>query len=243
MSIRLDHSSHHPQVLTTTATAATSSTLRVLAIERDASSTVTLGLPLLLRELSLGLCLVADAFFTNERAFLVTTPNSRPAPLSSEQGRILSAILAGVDQVSLAIDLNVAPSTIAARSRQALDSIGMTRCRPARPNPLLMLAALASRASDAAIVGRVSVSQDANAQRTISIPRTEHVLADVLTAAELTVVRSLFEGNAHDDIARRRGTSRRTVANQIASLFRRLNVSGRNALLLAILERSRPCFL
>src|SRR5262245_50259691 len=48
-----------------------------------------------------------------------------------------------------------------------------------------------------------------------------------LPAAEADVVRAAVAGSTNADIARRRGTSVRTVANQLASAFRRLGVSGR----------------
>ena len=40
----------------------------------------------------------------------------------------------------------------------------------------------------------------------------------------------LVEGLCYDEIARRRGTSTRTIANQISAVFRRMRVSGRNDL-------------
>jgi DNA-binding NarL/FixJ family response regulator len=63
------------------------------------------------------------------------------------------------------------------------------------------------------------------------VPRPERALAKELSCAEFAVVRSFIEGDCYATIARRRGTSERTVANQIASIFRRLHVSGRAELL------------
>ena len=48
-----------------------------------------------------------------------------------------------------------------------------------------------------------------------------------LTAAEREVVGHILEGRSNAEIARLRGTSVRTVANQVASLFRKLGVSSR----------------
>jgi hypothetical protein len=44
-------------------------------------------------------------------------------------------------------------------------------------------------------------------------------------------VRGLLEGRNYLEIAKKRGTSTRTVANQLAAAFRRLGVSGRASLL------------
>jgi DNA-binding CsgD family transcriptional regulator len=48
-----------------------------------------------------------------------------------------------------------------------------------------------------------------------------------LTKAEEAVVRAIFEGKSNETIARARGTSPRTVANQIASIFRKHAVASR----------------
>jgi DNA-binding CsgD family transcriptional regulator len=52
----------------------------------------------------------------------------------------------------------------------------------------------------------------------------------LLPAAELAVIRQLVEGHSYAEIAAERGTSTRTIANQITAVFRRLRVSGRNEL-------------
>jgi DNA-binding NarL/FixJ family response regulator len=48
-----------------------------------------------------------------------------------------------------------------------------------------------------------------------------------LTQAELAVTRLVLEGHGNAAIAKTRGTSARTVANQLASIFRKLEVSSR----------------
>jgi DNA-binding NarL/FixJ family response regulator len=51
-----------------------------------------------------------------------------------------------------------------------------------------------------------------------------------LTSAEENVVRAIFEGKSNEEIARDRGTSSRTVANQVASIFRKHGVTSRRQL-------------
>jgi len=51
-----------------------------------------------------------------------------------------------------------------------------------------------------------------------------------LSKAEAEVARELLAGRSNADIARARGTSARTVANQVARVFRKLGVQGRNQL-------------
>lgn len=55
-----------------------------------------------------------------------------------------------------------------------------------------------------------------------------------LTPAEQEVARGILEGRSNQLIARRRGTSLRTVANQVAALFQRFDVSSRAELVRAL---------
>jgi DNA-binding CsgD family transcriptional regulator len=48
-----------------------------------------------------------------------------------------------------------------------------------------------------------------------------------LSSAESDVLRHIFAGDSNAEIARVRGCSTRTVANQVASLFRKLGVRSR----------------
>jgi DNA-binding NarL/FixJ family response regulator len=52
------------------------------------------------------------------------------------------------------------------------------------------------------------------------------------------VIRELVEGRSYEEIAARRGTSQRTIANQIVAVFRRKAVSGRNDLVHRLFEES-----
>lgn len=53
----------------------------------------------------------------------------------------------------------------------------------------------------------------------------------VLTAAESAVLDRLLQGASNADIARVRGASPRTVANQVASVLRKLGVASRYQLM------------
>ena len=49
----------------------------------------------------------------------------------------------------------------------------------------------------------------------------------VLTPAEQTVLKLVLEARSNRDIAKQRGTSERTVANQLASIFRKTGTRSR----------------
>lgn len=205
---------------------------RLSAISADASATTEIPLALLWRELARGTSRVIDAFFSDERCYLVLAlqTDDCPTPITGRRLEILEAVLGGLRQKSIAIDLQLAPSTVALNSRLALEGLGMS-CKPSRAHPLLMLAAkAASEPTPALAKCSTFVTHEDRELRVIGIARPDHRLGAVLPAAELAVIRSLVEGLSYSDIARRRGTSTRTIANQISAVFRRLRVSGRNEL-------------
>jgi DNA-binding NarL/FixJ family response regulator len=69
-----------------------------------------------------------------------------------------------------------------------------------------------------------------NGNRGTMDPAVRLRLLERLTPAEHMVACSLVTGLSHDQIARERGTSSRTVASQVASLFRKVGVSGQREL-------------
>lgn len=60
-----------------------------------------------------------------------------------------------------------------------------------------------------------------------SYPLPSPALPASLSPAERAVALALLEGHSNAEIAEARGTSVRTVANQLASLFRKLGVGSR----------------
>ncbi len=69
---------------------------------------------------------------------------------------------------------------------------------------------------------------------TFSYPAPFWALPPCLTRAEQGVVLEMLRGTCQRDIARARGTSPRTVANQVASIFRKLGVGSRIELFVAL---------
>ncbi|HEY8944571.1 MAG TPA: helix-turn-helix transcriptional regulator [Polyangiaceae bacterium] len=69
----------------------------------------------------------------------------------------------------------------------------------------------------------------------MSVERPETLLRDHLTAAEYDVTCKVLEGASYAEISVCRSKSNRTVANQMASVFHRLGVSGRSALIARLL--------
>jgi len=206
--------------------------LRQSVVASDARATREASLSDVWHELARGCYAVVDDFFSESRCYLVLTPRADAARHAIEGRRleIMQAVLSGLPQKNVASDLDLAPSTIALNSRLALEALGVT-CKASRAHPLLMLAARAASETRPAMVECSSViGGDGRELRVLGAPRPDRHLTRVLPAAELAVIRRLVEGLPYADIAEERGTSTRTIANQITAVFRRLRVSGRNEL-------------
>jgi len=212
--------------------------LRLSAIAADASAMTEVSLSLLWCALKGGTSSVVDGFFSEDRCYVVLSPKADESGTPGPHGgrlEILEAVLSGVRQKNLAIDLAIAPSTVAMNCRLALASLGVNGI-PSRAHPLLMMAARAQNDPGVAL-GKCAtfIGRDARELRVIGAPRPDGCLSALLPSAELAVIRSVVEGLSHQEIALRRGTSTRTIANQINSVFRRLRVSSRNELVQRLL--------
>ncbi|HET7540969.1 MAG TPA: helix-turn-helix transcriptional regulator [Polyangiaceae bacterium] len=217
--------------------------LRQDALASDAASSKQLPLARLWLELVSGSCKIAAALFSRTHCSLVVTmPIRKQArPLKHRARTILESVLRGSAQKAVALDLGLAASTITANAQQSLERLGFGGTA-SRVHPLLILAATAAGEHDESVTGALSfVTRGQVAFRVVSIPRPETKLSFALPPAELEIVRCLVEGHSHDDMARQRGTSKRTVANQIASLFRRLRVTGRMELVHRLFALNRTC--
>ena len=74
----------------------------------------------------------------------------------------------------------------------------------------------------------------------LGTPSLSKCLPDDLTHAEKDVAALVLEGMSNREIALTRGTSVRTIANQVAAIFRKLRVTARVELGQALLRVSAP---
>lgn len=73
----------------------------------------------------------------------------------------------------------------------------------------------------------------------LSLPVGDEILAG-LTEAERAVARDAISGLSNAAIARRRGSSPRTVANQLAAIYRKLGVTSRAELVVTLTGHATP---
>jgi DNA-binding CsgD family transcriptional regulator len=162
-----------------------------------------------------------------------------PRPSEMPRARDLEilehALLCGVRKL-VAVQVGLSCSSIAVIMQSCFQFMGLY-CLPSRIPGLVVAAAHAHHHRGRNIQAKLrSTTSDYFSRHTVSVARPEGVLAPWLAPAELAVISLLIEGQTYAEIAQARQTSVRTVANQVASGFRRLSVSGR-AELLCLLAR------
>jgi DNA-binding CsgD family transcriptional regulator len=146
--------------------------------------------------------------------------------LAPRHRSILLRVLAGESQKSLAIELELAFSTIAVTGSHSLAAMGA----PVSVSRAPLLLALAAHAATGVPLPPALLTRTADCagdEFLLIAQRPDRELAPSLSAAERDVLRALIEGRTHAEIAARRRRSKRTVANQLSSIFRKLRVRGR----------------
>lgn len=193
-------------------------------------------------ELISGLCKIEQVRFSAQSCALVVTRTHRSAEaeierLSERDIEILERSLVEGVRKSVAADFNLCPSSVAEILRRCFQFMGLS-CWPSRMPLLLVMAAHAHRTPVAERGAKLVLVQNQQfARQVISATRPDNDLSVWLSPAEYAVTRLLIEGKSYAEIATLRNTSRRTVANQLASGFHRLRISGRPELLCLLSQR------
>lgn len=198
--------------------------LRVLLEQRGVAEHDRLDLALLWSELRTQRLRILESFSTRERCFLVLTQQVRhAAPLRERDLLALEQFLLGKPQKCIGYELGVAPSTTALAISRALDALG--KCvKPAAVSMILVMAASQHR-------GLISMPDawltTIGETQVVSVEHPRALLVGRLSAAEFAVASALLDGASYEEIAFQRSVATRTVANQLSSVFRRLDISGR----------------
>jgi DNA-binding NarL/FixJ family response regulator len=137
--------------------------------------------------------------------------------LSEQQSRILARAALGASGKEIAIELGVGESTVSIHLASALEHLQLTRSE---------VGALLGGRCRVEVVTTAPGRDDGLIVR----PEAGASLAQRLTSAELAVLSMVFEGRSNREIARARQRSARTIANQLAASFRKLQVASRGEL-------------
>jgi DNA-binding CsgD family transcriptional regulator len=193
-------------------------------------------------ELVSGFCRVEQTEFTHSTCAVVVSRGHRLAgeqrpSLPLRDREILERSLVEGVRKSVAADFGLCPSSIAEILRRCFAFMGLS-CWPSRIPLLLVMAAHAKLAPEAQRGAKLALAQNQQFLRqTISAVRPDNDLSVWLSPAEYAVTRLLIEGKSYEAMAALRQTSKRTVANQLASAFHRLGISGRAELLCLLAQR------
>jgi DNA-binding CsgD family transcriptional regulator len=190
------------------------------------------------REIVEGSLSVADSFVEADQVFLIVERLPKLHAVRPRNVETLQRVLLADAQKVVSVDLGVSASTVASRAKRELASIGV-RTVPSKIPAILFVVARASQGGCGESVA-CSSEFEASGRRyfalTVVLPRA---FAVALSPAIQDVVRLRIEGRTHAEIARIRQTSRRTIANQLATAFHRLGKSGRCGLLDALALQPR----
>jgi DNA-binding CsgD family transcriptional regulator len=158
---------------------------------------------------------LVDHFDTDGKRFLVAVENQPavrdPRALTPREGSALELARGGAAPKDIAYALGVSPSNARALLASGMRTLGVRhrgelyRWRPEAG----------------------SVEQLDPKTSVLVMPETETAQVAGLTVAERDVVRLIRTGARNEEIARVRRTSMRTVANQVASILRKLGVHSR----------------
>lgn len=183
---------------------------------------------------------VAARFTTGEREYLVLGPSTlRSEPLCGRRLQILESVLRGAGRKAMAYELGISPSTVAQALSSALRDMGLG-CSPARIPPLLVVLARAARGERVGPGIATAPLEHDGASYVVVAKDIDCPLFRVLAPAQRAVLRQVIHGSSYADIAARRRTSSRTVANQVAAACRRLGVSGRSDLVQFVASAWKP---
>jgi DNA-binding NarL/FixJ family response regulator len=204
--------------------------LRALAMRADAVSHETVELSQVWRGLVGRSETVSDHFQTPERHYVLLQRSAMALARRPLRAQVLERVLLGDSQKSVAIERQLAASTIAVASKEALRAMGVQTSTSRAP---FSIGLLVHAHHELAVIskGRVSHLPPGSGLRVVSIPRLDKWLCATLSPSEFEVLRLRADGLSHAEIARCRRSSLRTVANQVAAAFRKLGVSGRTELI------------
>jgi DNA-binding NarL/FixJ family response regulator len=154
----------------------------------------------------------------------------------SRAAQIFDAASCGELQKAVAIDLGLAPSSVAAMLRQVTRGMGLS-CKFSRlPLAIPLLRHMICRPELVSVQLEPWPLDRAKPVLVIEMRRCDDVIAAKLSKSEYEVARQLLEGRTYRQMASSRATSVRTIANQVSSVFKKLGVSGRFEVLRSALE-------
>jgi DNA-binding NarL/FixJ family response regulator len=180
---------------------------------------------------------IVAAYATRSRHFLelVDSGSDRTCcALDSRSIAVLDLILSGTQQKVIAAETKRSASTVSGTAQRAMRALGLESHVSRFP----MLLKVMYRAWQIPRPTRARVQgPNVGMPRIVNIFRPDACLQQRLSPSEYEVARDLVDGLRQEQIARRRCTAKRTIANQVASVYQKLGVSGRSELMAWLAEQ------
>jgi DNA-binding NarL/FixJ family response regulator len=142
-----------------------------------------------------------------------------PGKLSARERCVIERLIGGSSQKTVSYDLGVALTTVSVHLRVALDKLGIRLWEHAVLAGALIQRGDTVGSSAGALGGDPSLA-------VAKVELCRQALSE-LTSAEREVALLVLDGLTNAEIGVQRKTSPRTVANQVAAVFRKLGVHGR----------------
>jgi DNA-binding NarL/FixJ family response regulator len=176
-----------------------------------------------------------DHFDSDGKRFVVARRNAPelidPRALSMREREVVSLAAMGHSNKQIGYALGLPLSTVATHLTSA-----QKKLRVANRAELARFHAVTSSAAQ-----RVDLTVGSEEVSALVLPSLRNELsASGLTRSEEVVAAAVCRGESNEQIARTRGTSARTVANQLASIFRKVGVRSRSELIARISGRRLP---
>jgi DNA-binding CsgD family transcriptional regulator len=177
---------------------------------------------------------IATRGTTADCHYFEVDPNPGAPAANGEQdprSTCLTRMLLGEAPKVLQAEIRVAASTIATRISDSLQAMGLQRRGHRTPLLLVVMAHAVHGKVPSQHVQIMRRSAPAGEGWLVWISRPELALAGCLSGGEMDVLVQLLAERNYAEIARHRRTSSRTIANQVASIYSKLEISGRAELL------------
>lgn len=196
------------------------SEVRDIACHRSAPADASRGW----RDLTEGRSSILDAFTSSAWSYLVTSRDMPHVPVSLRGLHILERVVTGTYPKVVAAELHLSQSTVACATKQALACLGAS-CVASKV-PLALVALIHCARSGAHVHMYGSAARLLGCECEIWATPTPS-LAHLLPPVVEEVLNLHIAGKSHREMAVLRGTSSRTIANQLATAFERIGSSGR----------------
>lgn len=162
---------------------------------------------------------------------LVEDRNSTRCFLEPRERRLVRGLRRGLSQKQLAYECNLSASTVSVVIQNVVRKLGV--------GCWTHLVALACILDGSAVSSRRLCTTAPNERRMEIVTGVADKARSLLSSGELDVALQVLDGYSNAQIASRRGSKGRTVANQISSAFRKVSARGRGELILRLFEDTR----